>query len=113
MWSVLAAAIGLYLAVALLVKPAGAANNANVERVLMILAAAYVLLSIPARRLLRAQADAAGSGFMRWLSEIVPLVLCQAAGVTGVLLRLASGSPHYYLFLLLALAGMLFNVPRR
>lgn len=113
LWSAFTASIALYQAVALLVQPAGVANNANVEHVLMILAAAYVLLSIPAKRVLRAQAHAVDSTLIRGLSEIVPLVLCEAAAVTGLVLRLASGSPHYYVFLLLALAGMLLNLPRR
>jgi hypothetical protein len=112
-WAAFTASVVLYFGVTLLVQPAGAVNNANVERVLLVLATAYVLLSLPARRWLRAQADSVDSVFLRGLSYMVPLVLCEAAALTGLVLRLAAGSTHYYVFLLLGLCGMLLHYPRR
>jgi hypothetical protein len=38
-------------------------------------------------------------------------VLCEIAAITGIELRLVIGSSHYYVFLLLGLAGMLLNLP--
>lgn len=113
LWAVFMASIALYFALALLLKPAGVANNASVERVLMVLATSYVLLSIPAKHWLRVQADAVDSVFLRGLSYVVALVLCEAAALSGLLLRLASGATHYYVFLLLGLLGMLLHFPRR
>jgi hypothetical protein len=111
-WAALTLSIVLYFVLALLVPPAGVAANASVERVLMVLALAYVLLSIPAKRWLLAQADAVDSAFLRSLAFLVPLVLCEAAALTGVVLRFAAGSSHYYAFLGLALLGMLWHFPR-
>jgi hypothetical protein len=99
-----------------MVGPAGVAASANannIERVLLVLALAYVLLSIPAKRWLRVQADAVDSALLRNLAFLVPLILCEAAALTGLVLRFAAGSSHYYVFLLLALAGMLLHFPRR
>jgi hypothetical protein len=117
LWGALTASVVLYFVLAVTVPPAAkmenAARNTNVERVLMVLAVAYVLLSIPAKRWLLVQADAVDSAFLRRLALLVPLVLCEVAALTGVVLRLAMGSPHYYVFLVLALAGMLLHFPRK
>lgn len=121
LWAALTASVVLYFVLAATVPPAATventarntAVNANVERVLMVLAVAYVLLSIPAKRWLLVQADAVDSAFLRRLALLVPLVLCEVAALTGVVLRLAMGSSHYYVFLVLALAGMLLHFPRR
>jgi|HubBroStandDraft_2_1064218.scaffolds.fasta_scaffold381607_2 hypothetical protein len=116
-WAALTASVVLYFVLTVTIAPAAtvenAARNANIERVLMALALAYVLLSIPAKRWLLVQADAVDSVFLRRLALLVPLVLCEVAALTGVVLRLAMGSPHYYVFLVLALAGMLLHFPRK
>ncbi len=112
-WAALTGSVALYCVLVLLIPPAAVVENTSVERVLMVLAVAYVLLSIPAKRWLMVQADAVDSAFLRGLAFLVPLVLCEAAAVTGVVLRFAAGSSHYYVFLALALAGMLLHFPRR
>ncbi len=113
LWSVFVVSVVVYGVLALVVPPAGTATNANLERVLLALAVAYVLLSFPARRWLQAQAEAVDSEFLRSLARVVPLVLCEAAALTGLTVRLAVGSPHYYLFLALALLGMVLHFPKR
>lgn len=112
-WSALTASIVAYFAVAMTLPPVGSAGNEAVERVLMILAAAYVVVSIPAKRWLMAQAEQVDSPQLRKFALLAPLILCDVAGVTGLVLRIVTGSTHYYLFLGLALAGMLLNYPRR
>lgn len=113
LWSVFVASVLVFAILALTVQPAATATNANLEGVLLVLAVAYVLLSFPARRWLLAQAEAVDSGFLRSLARIVPLVLCEAAALTGLTVRLAVGSPHYYVFLGLALVGMVLHFPKR
>lgn len=105
----------LYFAVTLSVAPVAAPNggpNPNIERVLLILATAYVGISIPAKHWLLAQAQSVDSDKLRNLALIAPLVLCEAAAITGLALHFAMGSPHSYVFLLLGLAGMLLHFPR-
>ena len=112
-WAAMTAAILVYLALGLWVKPIAIAENTKLERILMSLAAAYVIASFPAKRWLLAQAQEIESVALRGAALLVPWALCQVAAVTGIALRLVTGSSHYYVFLLLALAGMLLNFPRR
>lgn len=113
LWSVFAASVVVYGVLAVTIQPAATATNSDVEGVLLVLAVAYVLLSFPARRWLLIQAGAVDSAFLRSLARIVPLVLCEAAALTGLTVRLAVGSPHYYIFLVLALIGMVLHFPKR
>jgi hypothetical protein len=112
-WVAFSAAIAAYFFVGASVSPIGVANSARLERSLMILAAAYVVASVPAKRWLLVQAQATGSVTMKRFALLVPLLLCEAAAITGLVLRLVTGSAHYYVFLLLAMAGMILNFPRR
>jgi hypothetical protein len=113
LWVAMTAAILLYFALGLWVKPVATAENPTLERVLMALAAAYVIASVPAKRWLLAQAREIESVVLRKAAILVPWILCEVAAVTGIGLRLVIGSSHYYVFLLLGLAGMLLNFPRR
>ena len=116
-WIAMVASVLLYFAVVATipttVTPTNPAANAAIERVLVTLAVAYVAISIPAKRWLLAQAKAVDSPRLRGMAFIAPLVLCEAAAVTGLALHFATGSPNYYVFLLLALAGMALHFPRR
>jgi hypothetical protein len=112
-WIALTFAILVYFAVALWVKPVGTAENPKVERILIAISAAYVIASLPAKRWLLVQAEEIDSDAVRRAATVVPMVLCEMAAVTGFALRMVIGSSHYYVFLLLGLAGMLLNFPRR
>lgn len=112
-WVAMTVAILLYFVVGVSVKPVATAENPTLERVLMALAAAYVIASVPAKRWLLAQAAEVQSVPLRNAAILVPWILCQAAAITGIGLRLVIGSSHYYVFLLLGLAGMLLNFPRK
>jgi hypothetical protein len=112
-WIALTCAILGYFVVALTVSPVATADNPAFERILMTFSAAYVIASIPAKKWLLVQAEEVDSAALRRAAIIVPLVLCEFAAVTGIALRLVIGAPHYYVFLLVALAGMLLNFPRR
>jgi hypothetical protein len=112
-WAAMTSAILVYFALGLWVKPVAIAENATLERVLMSLSAAYVIASFPAKRWVLAQAQEIESVALRRAALVVPWVLCEVAAVTGIALRLVIGSSHYYVFLLLGLAGMLLNFPRR
>ena len=112
-WIAMVCTILVYFGLALWLKPVASAENPVLERVLMSLAAAYVIASIPAKRWLLAQAEEIDSDALRRAAMVVPLALCEIAAITGIGLRLVIGSSHYYVFLLLALAGMLLNYPRR
>jgi hypothetical protein len=95
------------------ITPLAKAENPAPERVLMALAAAYVLASFPAKRWLLARAKETESGRLRAAALLVPWALCEVAAITGIALRLMIGSSHYYVFLLLGLAGMLLNFPKK
>lgn len=112
-WTVVTSSILVYFGLALLFPPVGTAENPRLEHILMTLAAAYVIASLPAKRWLLAQAREIDSVFLRRVALVVPLVLCEAAAVIGLALRLVIGSSHYYVFLLLGLAGMLLNFPKK
>ena len=112
-WSAMAASILGYFALALWLKPVSSAENPALERILMSLAAAYVIASIPAKRWLLAQAREIDSAMLRGAAIVVPLALCEVAAITGIGLRLVIGSSHYYVFLLLGLVGMLLNFPKK
>jgi hypothetical protein len=112
-WIAMTAAILVYFGVAVWLKPVATAENPTLERILMSLAAAYVIASIPAKRWLLAQAEEIDSDLLRRFAIIVPLALCEIAALTGFGLRLVIGSSHYYVFLLLGLAGMLLNFPKK
>jgi hypothetical protein len=112
-WAAMTLAILIYFGLSVWLKPVASAENPKLERILMILAAAYVVASIPAKRWLLAQAQEIDSDLLRSAAIVVPLALCEVAAITGFGLRLVIGSSHYYVFLLLGLAGMLLNFPRR
>lgn len=50
---------------------------------------------------------------LRFIALLVPLAMCEAAGVLGVVVYFLSGSPRYSLFLAIAIVGMLLHFPRR
>src|SRR5580704_13315014 len=112
-WIVLTCSILGYFALGLWATPIATADNPALERILMTLSAAYVVASYPAKRWLLVQAEEVDSVLLRRTAIVVPMLLCEVAAVTGIALRLVIAAPHYYVFLLLALAGMLLNFPRR
>src|SRR5271170_3147 len=72
-WVVLTLSILAYFGVAVAVGPIAHAENAGVERVLMILAAAYVVVSVPAKKWLLVQAREVDSSRLRLFALLVPL----------------------------------------
>jgi hypothetical protein len=112
-WTALVSSILVFFGLGLWLQPVVTVENARLERILMSLAAAYVIASLPAKRWLLAQAGEIDSIFLRRAALVVPLVLCEAAAVMGLALRLIVGSSHYYVFLLVGLAGMLLNFPKK
>ncbi len=112
-WFAMTLAIPMYFGVGLLATPVAIAENPTLERILMALSAAYVMASFPAKRWLLVQAREIDSAALRRAAMVAPLVLCEVAAITGFALRMVIGSSHYYVFLLLGLAGMLLNFPRR
>lgn len=112
-WAAMTASILVCFALGLWVAPIATAENTKLERILMSLAAAYVIASLPAKRWLLAQAREIESVALRQAALLVPWGLCEVAAVTGIAFRLVTGSSHYYVFLSLALAGMLLNFPKR
>lgn len=112
-WFAMTLAILVYFGLALWVMPVATAENLILERILMALSVAYVIASFPAKRWLLVQAREIDSDALRRAAVVVPLVLCEVAAITGFALRMVIGSSHYYVFLLLGLAGMLLNFPRR
>jgi hypothetical protein len=113
LWSAMTLAILVYFGVALWVKPLGTTEKPAAERVLLAISAAYVIASFPAKRWLLVQAEEIGSDALRRAAIVAPLVLCEMAALIGFALRMVIGSSHYYVFLLLGLAGMLLNYPKR
>jgi|SRR5277367_1835755 len=112
-WAAMTLAILVYFGLALWLPPVATAENTTLERILMTLSAAYVIASFPAKKWLLVQAEEIESDALRRAAIVVPLALCEMAAVTGIALRLVTGSSHYYVFLLLGLAGMLLNFPKK
>jgi len=112
-WVAFAISIVAYFVVARVVTPLKVGDSARVEKVLAALAAAYAVVSFPVKRWLLAQARETGSLGLLRMAMFAPLVLCEAGAVTGLAIRIVTGWQYYYVFLLLALAGMILNFPKR
>lgn len=102
LWVAMAISIPVYFVVARMVQPVDVQANETLVAVLLVVALSLVGLSFPMKSRLRKQ-----SGL------IVALILCEAAALFGLVIRFATGSPYYYVFLALGFAGVLLHFPRR
>ncbi len=112
-WLAFTAAIVLYFLIGLFIKPVATVTNTIVERALMAVSTAYVLISLPIKRWSMTQAGQLESLLLKRFALFVPMIACEAAALTGLALRLVTGYRYFYVFLLLAMAGMLINYPKR
>lgn len=113
LWLAFTIAIVLYFLMCLFIKPVAIVTNNLMEHALMAVSIAYVLISLPIKRWSMTQAGQLESLLLKRFALFVPMVACEAAALTGLALRLVTGYRYFYVFLLLALGGMLINYPKR
>ncbi len=99
-WLVMAVSIVMYFIVARVIEPRVTRSDPTLVTVLLVTAVSMVAMSFAVKS--RAQAG-----------RIIALVLCEAAALFGIVVRIVAGSPRYWVFLLLGLVGVLLHYPRR
>jgi hypothetical protein len=103
----------LYFAVLHTPPPASATSDPAFVQILLIISVVLVIGSIFVRKYLRRRAESTGREVLWRMSFMLPLVFCEAAAVSGVAVWGATGSSEAYWFLVLGLAGLLYQIPRR
>jgi hypothetical protein len=91
-------------------------NERKNPTLFLILAGAglvLVALSFVAKRKVFGQAVEKQSLAMVQQGQIVAMALCEGAGLLGLLARVITGSPYFYLLFVVAGIGMLLHIPRR
>jgi hypothetical protein len=111
-WLALVVATGLYFVVTKLAAPSGAQANPTLVTILFVFSAGLVAGSFGMKARLLSRASRPSSR-MRQQAELIALILCEAAAVLGVVVWFVTAWPHYYIFLLLGLVGMLLHFPTR
>lgn len=114
LWLAMVGSILLYFVVANLVVPAAApSDNPEIVTGLLIFALLLTAGSVPVRSHLFAEEDGKLTPQQKRQSLVVALSMCEAAAIFGIIARFAFGSPSYYLFFLIGLAGQLLHYPRQ
>ena len=80
---------------------------------LIALSACLVVASFAVKARLRGQAHVERKPELDRTAFILALVLCEAAALLGLVARFTTGSPHYYVSLLIGFVGILLHYPKR
>ena len=114
-WLALLSAVGIYLVVAMLVKPpeVDSAQNTMLTLILSGLGAFMVLLSFAAKRRFLAQSVEQQELALVQTGLIVALAMCEAAAIFGLVDALVTGNPYYFVVMMVGALGILLHYPRR
>lgn len=80
---------------------------------LMVVAIGLVALSFLVKSRMASRGDGEGPPRQSHAAMIVPVAMCEAAALFGVVVWFVAGSVEAYYFLLLGLVGMLLHYPKR
>jgi len=103
-WLVMLVSIVMYCVVAKVVPPADPQPNPMIERIFMLVAVGLVGASFVIKKRIGAGAPPAAR-------LIIPLALCEAAALFGVVVWFVTGWQYYYVFLVLGAAGQVLHYP--
>ena len=112
-WAVLLLSLGMYFVVIRLVRPEHAVDNPALVRILLVLAAANAAASFLVKKSFQSRAASLNKPVLRRTGFLIALVLCEAAGLLGVVAWFTTASPLYYVFLLIGFVAMLLHFPTR
>ena len=85
----------------------------GLEPILLVIAAVLVGSSFPTKARLRGQPGGGRDLARERIALIAALVLCEAAAILGLVEHFVTGSPRYYVLILIGLVGMLMHYPQR
>ncbi len=88
-------------------------GNRTTTVVFAALGASTVIASIFLRQRLTAQAIERQQPRQLSSAYIISFALCESAALFGVLTRFMTGDRYYYLLFIIAVAGLLLNLPRQ
>ena len=112
-WFVMVVSLGMYLVVMRLAPPAEPKENPGLVTSLMVAAIAMVAMSFLVKSRLSGGAQLQQRPRQTDIAHIIPLVMCEAAALFGLVVWFVTGSIQGYYFVLLGLVGMLFHYPKR
>lgn len=105
--------LGMYFFVVQKVHPDHPSDNPNLVFILLAAAVGSAVASFVVKRLFQSRARNESNPALYRSGFIIALVLCEAAGLMGLVAWFVTASPQYYLFLLVAVVAMLLHFPRR
>lgn len=113
LWAAQLMALFMFVLLAALVFGSSRANNPSLFWVLAAASLLLVAVSFPLKQKFFAQAVEKQSPALVQQGQVVAVALCEAAGLFGLLARVITGSPYFYLLFAVAGIGMLLHFPRR
>ncbi|MGH9719289.1 MAG: hypothetical protein ACRD8O_03700 [Bryobacteraceae bacterium] len=113
LWIAIALSIVTYFVVAALVSPTSTQAKPTLDTALLIAAAGLVAASFPVKSYIAERIDRPGNRAGQRMARIVAVMMCDVAAVLGLVVKFVTGSPLYYVPLLLGFAGVLLHYPRR
>jgi hypothetical protein len=115
LWGALIFSVVLYLGLSFVLK-APDSDSAQSRVVTFALTAIGVLLAIISfaiKQKFFAQAEAKQAPGLVQTGVIIALAFCEAAALLGLLDRLSTGNPYYFVLFIISIVGMLLHFPRR
>ena len=111
LWFVMLISVCMYFVVVRLVPPQGASENPTLVNVLVVLAVLLAGGSFVVKRKFNERARGVNKASVRRAGFLLGIVMCEAAALFGVVVWFVTGSPQYYLFLIIGIVGMVLHFP--
>jgi F0F1-type ATP synthase membrane subunit c/vacuolar-type H+-ATPase subunit K len=113
LWVVMLISIGMYYVVIRMVTPEQPSDNPILVRILLVGSCGLAVASFAIRKLFESRARVANQSSIRRTGFLLALVLSEAAALFGLVVWFVTGSPQYYLFLLIGGGAMVLHFPTR
>jgi len=94
------------------ITPASPTDNPNLVLALNVGALVLVAISFLAKRAMSARAAAGGSAQTRQIAQLLPLSLCTAGALCGLIAWFTTASPLSFYPLIFGFAGVLLHFPQ-
>jgi F0F1-type ATP synthase membrane subunit c/vacuolar-type H+-ATPase subunit K len=111
LWMSFAVSVVIYFILLQIQQPRQPEENPAVVTALMVIALGLVAASFAVKGWIARTGE--DSAERRRKAFLLPIVMCEAAAIFGLVTRFAFGFEQYYWFLLLGLAGILLHYPKR
>ena len=112
-WFLLVISLGMYFVVMRLAPPAMPRESPGLVTGLMLAAIGVVALSFWVKSRLSRGPEREQAPPRTEIAYLIPLVMCEAAALFGVVVWFVTASIQAYYFVLLGLVGLLFHYPKR